>query len=155
MTLRSASEKFMRTRSDRLRHAVSFELIGLALITPLGAWMFDFPLYRIGSLAVVGTLIAGAWTYLFNWGFDHALNRWSGSPRKSPVLRVGHAMLFEAGLLLILVPYIAWHLDIGLWQALVMDLTFAGFYLVYALAFNWLYDILFPIPTATAPVRAS
>ena len=41
---------------------------------------------------------------------------------------------------------IAVYLDIGLWQALVMDLAFVVFYLVYAFGFNWGYDQLFPLP---------
>jgi uncharacterized membrane protein len=43
-------------------------------------------------------------------------------------------------------PFIAWYLGVSLWQALVMDLFFVAFYLVYAFAFNWAYDKLFPLP---------
>jgi uncharacterized membrane protein len=30
-----------------------------------------------------------------------------------------------------------------------MDAAFAGFYLIYAFCFNWAYDVIFPLPTAT------
>ncbi|MFU8883570.1 MAG: chlorhexidine efflux transporter [Rhodobacterales bacterium] len=40
----------------------------------------------------------------------------------------------------------ALYLGVGLWAALIMDLAFAGFYLVYAFVFNRLYDLIFPIP---------
>jgi uncharacterized membrane protein len=56
-----------------------------------------------------------------------------------------HAVLFEGGLLLLLVPFIAWYLQFSLRDALVMDLTLAAFYLVYAFAFNWAYDAVFPL----------
>ena len=48
-------------------------------------------------------------------------------------------------LLLMLMPLIALYLGITLWQAFVMDLAFALFYMGYALVFNWAYDRLFPL----------
>ncbi|MBV6635158.1 MAG: hypothetical protein KI788_04540, partial [Mameliella sp.] len=69
-----------------------------------------------------------------------------GTTAKTLRLRLLHAVLFEAGLLALLMPFMAWYLDISLWQALVMDLSFAAFFLVYAFAFNWAYDLLFPLP---------
>jgi uncharacterized membrane protein len=140
----------MRTTRDRIRHALSFEIIGLLLVTPLGAWAFSTPMHDIGVVAVVSATIATGWNYLFNLVFDHAMLRVRGGVRKTPAIRVVHAVLFEAGLLLVLMPFIAWYLGVTLVQAFLMDVTFAGFYLVYAFAFNWLYDIVFPIPSRGA-----
>lgn len=136
----------MRTTLDRIRHALAFEIIGLLLLAPLGAWLFAVPMKDMGVVALVGATLATGWNYLYNLGFDHALKRLRGSTLKSWRLRVLHAVLFEAGLLAALLPFIAWYLQIGLWQAFVMDLGVAGFYLVYAFAFNWGYDRLFPLP---------
>jgi uncharacterized membrane protein len=61
-------------------------------------------------------------------------------------LRVAHAVLFELGLLIVLMPFIAWYLGVSLMQALVMDISFALFYLVYAFFFNLAYDRIFPLP---------
>jgi uncharacterized membrane protein len=55
-------------------------------------------------------------------------------------------VLFEIGLLLMLMPLIAVYLGITLWEALAMDVAFALFYMGYALAFNWAYDRVFPLP---------
>ena len=62
-----------------------------------------------------------------------------------------HTLLFEAGLILLLIPFIAWYLGISLWAALVMDIAIVVFYLVYAFFFNIAYDRVFPIPTAKQP----
>lgn len=140
----------MRTPSDRIRHAVSFELIGLLLVTPLGALAFGMPMHEIGVVGIVGATIATLWNYVFNLIFDHALLRITGALRKSLALRVFHAVLFEIGLLAVLLPFIAWYLGISLVQAFVMDLSFALFYLVYAFAFNWAYDAVFPVPPPPA-----
>ncbi len=136
----------MRTVADRIRHAVSFELLGLALIVPIGSWAFSMPVADIGIVGVVSATLATAWNYVYNLGFDLALRRFTGTTLKTVGMRVVHAMLFEAGLLMILMPFIAWYLGISLWHAFVMDVAFALFYIVYAFAFNWGYDRLFPLP---------
>lgn len=136
----------MRSPADRIRHAVAFEVIGLLLVTPLGAFAMGLPVHSVGLVALVSSLIATGWNYGYNLVFDHALLRLAGRVAKTQADRVLHAILFEAGLVLVLVPFIAWQLDIPLWQALAMDLGFVGFYLVYAYAFNWAWDVLFPLP---------
>jgi uncharacterized membrane protein len=136
----------MRTTPDRIRHAVSFEIIGLILVTPLGAVLFGKPLHDIGVVAIVGATLATLWNYVYNLAFDHAMLRITGAVRKSVKVRVLHAVLFEAGLLAALLPFIAWYLGISLREAFLMDVSFALFYLVYAFVFNWLYDVVFPIP---------
>jgi uncharacterized membrane protein len=136
----------MRTTRDRIRHAISFEIIGLALVTPLGAWAFHAPVNEIGVIALVGATLATVWNYVFNLAFDHALLRTRGDVRKTLWLRLVHAGLFELGLLVLLMPFIAWYLGVSLIQALLMDVSFAGFYVVYAFVFNWAYDLVFPLP---------
>jgi uncharacterized membrane protein len=136
----------MRSIRDRIRHAVSFEIIGLLLITPLGAWAFDKPASDIGLVGLFSATIATGWNYLYNLGFDHALERMTGSTLKSTIARVAHAVLFELGLLIALMPLFVWSLGIDITEALAMELSFALFYVVYAFVFNWLYDRLFPLP---------
>ncbi len=136
----------MRTPADRIRHALSFEIIALLIITPLGAWVFDHPLDQIGIVTVVSATIAMGFNYVYNWGFDHAMLRWRGTLTKTVQIRIVHAILFEAGLFLILVPFIIWYLDAPFAQSAAMDLSFSAFYLIYAFCFNWLYDVVFPLP---------
>jgi uncharacterized membrane protein len=101
---------------------------------------------HIGVVALVGATLATVWNYVYNLMFDHAKLWLTGRVSKSPVVRVLHAVLFEAGLLILLIPFIAWYLGVGLLQALMMDIAFAGFYLVYAFVFNWTYDLVLPVP---------
>jgi len=136
----------MRTTRDRIRHAVSFEIIGLVLVTPLGAWAFNMPMHEIGVIGFASAAIATLWNYIYNLGFDRILRRLFGSTIKTGPIRVAHAILFEIGLLIVLLPPIAWYLGISLWQAFLMDVSFALFYMGYALVFNWAYDRLFPLP---------
>ncbi|CAN7383194.1 PACE efflux transporter [Rhizobium sp. LjRoot30] len=136
----------MRSVPDRIRHAVSFEIVGLVLITPLGALAFNIPMHDIGVVSIVSATIATAWNFAYNWLFDCVLLRMAGTTAKTGLARVYHAVLFELGLLAVLMPFIAWYLGVSLWRALLMDISFALFYMLYAFVFNWAYDHVFPLP---------
>ncbi|WP_119942777.1 PACE efflux transporter [Neorhizobium sp. NCHU2750] len=144
----------MRSTSDHIRHAISFEIIGLAIFTPLAAFVFGLPVSHIGVVGIVSATVATGWNYLYNLGFDQLMQKFRGGTQKSVWLRVAHSVLFELGLLIVLMPFIAWYLGVGLLQALVMDISFALFYLVYAFFFNLAYDRLFPLPEWREQARA-
>lgn len=138
----------MRTTKDRIRHTLGFESIGLLIFAPLASLLFDHQLFDMGLMAVVGSLIATFWNYAYNLLFDHAMVLLRGDVRKTAPIRVFHALLFEGGLLLLFMPMIAWYLGISLWEAFVMDIAMASFYLVYAFVYNLAYDRVFPLPFA-------
>ncbi len=145
----------MRSLSDRIRHAVLFELIGIAIFTPTAAWLFDQPVAHMGVIGVVSATVATVWNFLFNLGFDHTLIRLTGRVTKTMPMRLAHAALFEAGLIVLLIPFVAWYLGISLWAALMMDLSIVAFYLVYAFVFNIAYDRVFPVPQLSARGRTA
>ncbi|OWY13599.1 hypothetical protein B6V72_06185 [Thioclava sp. F34-6] len=134
----------MRSTPDRIRQAVSFEIIGILIVTPLFAWVFDQPMEEMGVLVVLGATAATGWNYLFNLAFDHILLWRRGDVRKTIPLRIVHAVLFEATLLALLLPIFAWWLETSLLTILMMEASFAGFYLLYAFVFTWGYDTIFP-----------
>ncbi|MNE67185.1 Bacterial Transmembrane Pair family protein [compost metagenome] len=136
----------MRSVRDRIRHAISFEIIGLLLVTPLGALAFNKPIEDIGVIAIVGATLATVWNYVYNLSFDVLMTRWRGTTEKTIALRVLHTVLFEVGLLVVLLPFIAAYLGISIWAAFVMDAAFALFYMVYAIVFNRGYARVFPLP---------
>lgn len=136
----------MRNTADRIRHAISFEIIGILLATPLAAFAFQLHAGDSAVIVIGSATIAMAWNYVYNLLFDHGMTRFRGTTLKTPAIRIMHAVLFELGLLVMLMPLIALYLGISLWHAFVLDLGFALFYMVYALAFNWAYDRVFPLP---------
>ncbi|MBQ0762952.1 PACE efflux transporter [Marinobacter psychrophilus] len=135
----------MRTTPDRIRQAVSFEVIGLIVAISFGTRVLDYSMVDFGLLGAVGATIATVWNYIYNLLFDHALLKYTGTPKKSVKLRVVHAFGFELGLMVVFLPIVTRILNISLMEALIIDLGFIAFYLVYAFAFTWAYDTLFPI----------
>ena len=135
----------MRTTKDRIRHTLGFEVIGLIIFAPLASLVSGFDSHLLGSMAVVGSIIAMLWNYFYNWVFDQVLLKLRGELDKTVLLRILHAFMFECGLLSLYLPLIAWYLHISLWSAFMMGVSMATFYLVYAFFYNWSYDKAFPI----------
>ena len=126
--------------TERFCHALIFEALAIAICAPLGAWLLGYPLMHIGLLTLMVSLVAMVWNMLFNAGFDQAQRR-IGFERNL-VARTVHAVLFEIGLIVAIVPLAAWWLGISWWRALVLDIGIALFFLPYSFAFNWAYDNL-------------
>ncbi|MBN3818110.1 multidrug/biocide efflux PACE transporter [Paraburkholderia sp. Se-20369] len=129
-----------KTVTERLVHALTFELVAIALCAPVGAWLLDMPVSHVGALTVMVSLIAMAWNMTFNTLFDR-LERRFGWVRNLG-MRIVHAVAFELGLVAMVVPLAAWWLGVGLLEALLLDLGIVLFFLPYTFCFNLAYDHL-------------
>lgn len=100
-------------------------------------------------MSIAISMTAMVCNYLYNLIFDKVLVALKHPVNVRPAwMRALHAVLFELSLLTITVPFVAWWLDLTLWHALIADIGFALFFLVYAFVYNWVYDIVFPMPVA-------
>lgn len=126
--------------AERILHAVIFE-IGAIGVATAAVW---FAGAGIAMEAAVGTglamsLTAMIWNLVFNYFVDR---RFSGKREaRGLMFRIGHTLAFEAGLLLFTIPLVAYLLDLSLWHALLADIGLSLLIMVYALGFNWLYDL--------------
>ncbi|WP_086980797.1 PACE efflux transporter [Vibrio aphrogenes] len=136
----------MRTKLDRIRHTVGFELLGLIILIFGVSKLLDMDTGKIGVLAVLFSIIATVWNYFYNILFDKVMVKRTGHLHKSAKVRVLHAILFEFGLLFITIPIMAWWLNITMIDAFILDLGMVVFYLVYAFVYNLAYDKIFPVP---------
>ncbi|GED41605.1 PACE efflux transporter [Cobetia marina] len=126
----------MRSNKERLAQAGLLELGGILIVAPLSAMLTGHDLASIGSLAVVMSTLAVIWSTVWNWMFD----RWVPTRQRNMLQRITQALGFELGLVLVTVFLVAAWLEIGLWQALLLDLGFVAFFLVWAMIFNPLFD---------------
>lgn len=135
----------------RIVYVTLYELIAIAA-TSIGLSVFsDSSVERAGIAAVVSSAVAVAWNVVFNTLFE----RWEARQTvrgRSLARRAAHAIGFEGGLVVTLVPFFAWWLDISLWQAFVLDLGLLLFFLVYTFVFNWVFDRVFGLPASALPV---
>jgi len=138
----------MQGKKRKVVQAVSYELVALIFITPAMAWVFKGGLALSGALGLALCLVAMAWNMLFNSLFE-AWEKRQRKPQRTVARRVLHAITFELGLLLMTVPMLVWALNIGWWQALATDFSLMLFFLLYAFVFQWGFDLLFGVPSAT------
>ncbi len=124
--------------SERVVHALLFEALAVLLFSPLVALVSGKSLAHSGMLTVMMSFVAVLWNMVFTAGFE-ALERRRGW-RRTLRLRLAHACLFEVGLIVALVPMIAWWMQVDLLQALLLDIGLVMLFLPYTLVFNWLYD---------------
>jgi uncharacterized membrane protein len=123
---------------ERFFQALAFETLAILICAPVGAWLLDISLVHTGVLTLLVSLLAMIWNVIFNLGFDR-LQRRLGFKR-GLLARLAHAILFEAGLILVAVPVAAWWLEIGLLEALLLDFSIVLFFLPYTFVFNLVYD---------------
>ncbi|WP_271010258.1 PACE efflux transporter [Paucibacter sp. B51] len=135
----------MSPRERRVLQAILYEAIAVAMVGPAVAWMFATSLQSSALLALAMSSIALAWNYVFNALFE----RWEARQAvkgRSLGRRLLHGIGFEGGLVLFLVPLMAWWLDISLLEALIADLAILAFFFVYAIVFTWAFDRVFGLP---------
>ena len=129
-----------KSATERFLHALIFEVLAIAICAPVGAWLLGYSLEHMGALTVMISLVAMSWNMVFNAIFDRAQRQWGFT--RNLRARAVHALLFEIGLLIVIVPLTAWWLDMSLWKAFVLDIGIALFFMPYTFVFNWVYDTL-------------
>ena len=137
--------KSMSPRIRRVVQAVLYEFFAVLATGPVLAYLFDESLQSTLLLSVLMSTIARAWNYLFNTIFEFWERRQQVKGR-SLLRRTMHGVGFEGGLVFILVPVMAWWLDITLLEAFFADLGLLIFFFVYTVAFTWLFDKIFGLP---------
>ena len=131
----------------RVLYVALYELIAIGVVTLALGLLTEHGWGSSGGLAVGSSAIAVVWNLVFNWFFE----RWELRQPvrgRSAARRVAHAIGFEGGLLLWLVPFIAWWLGVSLWQALLLDVGLLVFFLIYTFVFTWVFDRLFGLPAS-------
>ncbi len=124
-----------------------YEGIAIVVATLGLASMSGQGMQASGVIAVAASVIAVLWNFAFNTLFEAWEARQTLKGR-SVKRRVAHAIGFEGGLIMFLVPLFAWWFNTTLWQALVMDLGLVVFFLIYTFVFNWAFDGIFGLPAS-------
>lgn len=129
----------------RVVQALLYELIAVAFVGPAMGVIFEQPIASTTTLAVLMSTVALAWNCVFNGMFERWEARQSVKGR-SLLRRVAHGVGFEGGLVLMLVPVMAYWLETSLLNAFLADLGILAFFFVYAIAFTWAFDRVFGLP---------
>lgn len=134
----------------KIVYVILFEALAVASTT-IGLSAFsDSTMAHASVAAAASSAIAVAWNLLYNTLFERWESRQTVRGR-SLRRRAAHAIGFEGGLVITLVPLFAWWLDISLWQAFVLDLGLIVYFLVFTFVFNLGFDKVFGLPASAMP----
>ncbi|QCU79331.1 PACE efflux transporter [Citricoccus sp. SGAir0253] len=128
----------------RVVYAVVFEALAIGFTTVILAALGN----PAGSSAVVGvvsSVVALLWNMLFNTLFEWWERR-SGHTGRPLWMRLLHTVLFEAGLVVVLVPAVALILQVTLWEAFLYEAALIVFFLLYNAVYAWVFDRVFGLP---------
>lgn len=137
----------MQGLKRKLVYVVFYEGIALVLASLGLAALSGQRMLLAGALAAAASVIAMLWNLIFNTLFE----AWEARQRsrgRSLGRRICHAVGFELGLLVFLIPLIAWALSVSLWQALLMNTALMLFFLTYTFVYNWSFDRIFGLPVS-------
>lgn len=137
----------------RVVYVTLYEGIAITLTAAVLAGIGHAPMHSLVA-SVGASVLAVTWNLVFNSIFE-AWERRQPVKGRSVRRRIAHAVGFEGGLVLSIVPFFAWWLEVSLWEAFVMDLGFIAFFLVYTFVFAWCFDKVFGLPASAMPVVAS
>ncbi|WP_313812147.1 PACE efflux transporter [Glutamicibacter sp.] len=126
----------------RVIYVLSYELIAVTATT-IGLWALGYSGSHSSMVAIVSSGTALVWNYVFNLLFE-AWERRQDSASRTLARRVAHALGFEGGLVLILVPLLALILQVTVLEALVLEAGLLLFFLIYTFVFAWVFDQLVP-----------
>lgn len=125
---------------ERLFHAVLFEIGAVISTVLLMNGLTDHNTGLLTTTIILISLIAMVWNVVFNLFFDKLFQGERLS--RGLAVRVLHTVGFELGLLVFTLPLVAYMLNIGWWEAFLMDIGMTLIVMGYSLIFNWCYDYL-------------
>jgi len=129
----------MKTR-ERVLHALLFEVIALIILTPIAVMATGKESLSMTGLAITLSLMAMIWNYLYNILFDRLVT--GHRLERSLRIRLIHGFGFELGMIAVSFPLIMWATQMDFLSVLILDVGAIVFFLLYAIAFNWAYDVI-------------
>ncbi|GFG85441.1 PACE efflux transporter [Mycolicibacter algericus] len=136
----------------RVSYVISYEIVAIVL-TALGLVVLGFGGGSSGVMAVTASTVAVLWNYIWNTVFE-AWERRQRSPARTLRRRVAHAIGFEGGLVVFLLPIVAWILHVSLPRAFALEAGLLVFFLIYTFVFTWVFDKVWP-PIGARPNPAA
>ncbi len=129
----------------KITYAVSFETLGILVAGSGLLLMSDASPGQSFLLSAISAAVAMGWSLIYNAIFERweARQTVKGRPLSRRAL---HAMLFEGGLTLLLVPVLSWWLDISLLHAVTLEAGLIAMFIAYTYLFTWAFDAIFGLP---------
>lgn len=144
MTLRSFRERVIQT--------CSFEVVGIAFVSPVYAYIAGASMVHGFALISLLSIVILIWSPIFNTSFDwierHRTRRLASA--RPHWLRIVHAVLHEVTAIIITCPLLMYFGGHSLQAALAFNLGLTITYSIYTYVFHIIYDRLRPVRPVSA-----
>ncbi|AGF72561.1 PACE efflux transporter [Corynebacterium halotolerans] len=126
----------------RVIYVATYEIIAILFVTT-ALVVLGFGGGSSGLIAVVSSAVAIVWNFVWNTIFE-AWERRQSSQKRTLGRRIVHSLGFEGGLVVFLVPILAWILQVSLVEAFLLEIGLLIFFLLYTFVFAWVFDLVLP-----------
>lgn len=141
----------LSSRIRRIAYVLLFEAIAIVLSTLILNAITDGS-HNSLPIAVAISVSAVIWNYIYNSMFE-VWERRTKRTERTIVLRFGHAIGFEGGLLILVSPlYMFWY-NVSLLEAFSMEAVLLAFFFVFTFVFTWIFDLVFALPHENVRVQ--
>lgn len=127
----------------RITYVTIFEIFAIVFSTLLLSFLNDGDTLNNLPVAAASSAAAVIWNFIYNTLFERWEDR-RNIGRRSIVLRICHAIGFEGGLIVILIPLFMWWYNVGPLTAFVMEAALLLFFLIYTFLFTMVFDKVVP-----------
>ncbi len=135
----------MQGMKRRIVYVILFEIIAIVITTYGFAFISGRDIGESSIAATITSVLAIVWNLSYNALFEYVEAR-RNSIGRSLVCRVFHAVGFELGLAMMVVPILALVLRISLFTALMTNLGIMLFFMGYTFFFSMAFDRVFGLP---------
>jgi uncharacterized membrane protein len=135
----------MQGTKRRVTYVFFYEVFSFFICAMVLAVLSDTSISHTGPLSILIAVIAVTINYFYN----HVFEMWEKkqiSKKRTVMRRVVHAISFQIVLVMILIPLIAWWMQISLIKAFLLDFSLMVLIPCYTFVYNYLFDHIFGLP---------
>lgn len=136
----------MQGTKRRVTYVFFYEVFSFFICAMALAVLSDTSISHTGPLSILIAMIAVTINYFYN----HVFEMWEKkqiSKKRTVMRRVVHAIGFQIVLVMILIPLIAWWMQISLIKAFLLDFSLMVLIPCYTFVYNYLFDHIFGLPS--------
>ncbi|WP_336949163.1 PACE efflux transporter [Acinetobacter junii] len=136
----------MQGMKRRVSYVFFYEVLSFLICAMILAVLSGSTISHTGPLSLLIAVIAVSVNFFYNYAFEWWEKR-QHSKTRTIFRRVVHAIGFQVVLVTILIPLIAWWMQISLVKAFLLDFSLMIIIPCYTFVYNYFFDHLFGLPS--------
>ncbi|UTO19622.1 PACE efflux transporter [Acinetobacter sp. Z1] len=129
----------------RVTYVFFYEIFSFFICAMLLAMLSGTSMSHTGPLSILIAVIAVTVNFIYNYVFE-MWEKQQISKTRTVKRRVAHAIGFQLVLITILIPLIAWWMQISLIKAFLLDFSLMILIPCYTFVYNYFFDHVFGLP---------